>query len=75
MAAVSRARQQDLGQVVVVGAIGVEVARAYVVPLDGAFRVSLTVRPAERATLLADPAQAAIHDALAAVTPVRPGGR
>ena len=28
--------------------------------------MSLTVRPAERATLLADPAQAAIHDALAA---------
>lgn len=39
-------------------------ALCYVIPLDGAFRVSLTVRPRERAPLLADPALAAIHAAL-----------
>ncbi len=41
-------------------------ALCYVVPLAGAFRVSLTVRPDERAALRADPALAEHHAALAA---------
>ena len=39
-------------------------ALAYVVPLAGSFRVSLTVRPGERRSLLDDPSLAPVHDAL-----------
>jgi hypothetical protein len=39
-------------------------ALAYVIPLSRSFRVSLAIREKERATLLADPNVAAVHEAL-----------
>lgn len=48
-------------------------ALCYLIPLAGAFRVSLAVRVRERAPLLADPSLAALHDALAAAKEHREG--